>query len=160
MADLPRFILDRIDAWASDFADAPACERLEGAAREHAPAIVHAFLREACVRAGVAPDGLTEAAVRGALLEHLPRLDLSADVRPQIPSIVRAFLEHLQDAGRLAGGYDLGRVVGALAAPFRERLAPGGGLRTPPLKAAPGVGRNDPCPCGSGRKYKKCCGRA
>jgi predicted aspartyl protease len=21
------------------------------------------------------------------------------------------------------------------------------------------VGRNDPCPCGSGRKYKKCCGR-
>lgn len=22
------------------------------------------------------------------------------------------------------------------------------------------VGRNDPCPCGSGRKYKKCCGRA
>ena len=21
-------------------------------------------------------------------------------------------------------------------------------------------GRNDPCPCGSGKKYKKCCGRA
>ena len=21
------------------------------------------------------------------------------------------------------------------------------------------VGRNDPCPCGSGRKYKKCCGK-
>jgi uncharacterized protein YecA (UPF0149 family) len=21
----------------------------------------------------------------------------------------------------------------------------------------PKVGRNDPCPCGSGRKYKKCC---
>ena len=24
---------------------------------------------------------------------------------------------------------------------------------------APKVGRNDPCPCSSGRKYKKCCGR-
>ena len=24
----------------------------------------------------------------------------------------------------------------------------------------PKVGRNDPCPCGSGRKYKKCCGKA
>lgn len=24
---------------------------------------------------------------------------------------------------------------------------------------APKVGRNDPCPCGSGLKYKKCCGR-
>jgi len=21
------------------------------------------------------------------------------------------------------------------------------------------TGRNDPCPCGSGKKYKKCCGR-
>ncbi|NOX55593.1 MAG: hypothetical protein GXP27_14370 [Planctomycetes bacterium] len=25
---------------------------------------------------------------------------------------------------------------------------------------APRVGRNDPCPCGSGKKHKKCCGRA
>jgi len=24
---------------------------------------------------------------------------------------------------------------------------------------APRIGRNDPCPCGSGKKYKKCCGR-
>lgn len=24
----------------------------------------------------------------------------------------------------------------------------------------PKVGRNDPCPCGSGKKHKKCCGRA
>lgn len=26
-------------------------------------------------------------------------------------------------------------------------------------KTTPSVGRNDPCPCGSGKKYKKCCGR-
>jgi uncharacterized protein YchJ len=26
-------------------------------------------------------------------------------------------------------------------------------------KDEPKVGRNDPCPCGSGKKYKKCCGR-
>jgi hypothetical protein len=31
----------------------------------------------------------------------------------------------------------------------------------PPLKARPNpnIDRNDPCPCGSGKKYKKCCGR-
>ncbi len=29
---------------------------------------------------------------------------------------------------------------------------------TPIRKNVPKVGRNDPCPCGSGRKYKKCCG--
>lgn len=28
-----------------------------------------------------------------------------------------------------------------------------------PHKAAPRPGRNDPCSCGSGRKYKQCCGR-
>jgi preprotein translocase subunit SecA len=28
-----------------------------------------------------------------------------------------------------------------------------------PVRAAPKVGRNDPCPCGSGKKYKHCCGR-
>lgn len=30
---------------------------------------------------------------------------------------------------------------------------------TPPrVRTTPKVGRNDPCPCGSGKKYKKCCG--
>ncbi len=28
-----------------------------------------------------------------------------------------------------------------------------------PIKVAKKVGRNDPCPCGSGKKYKNCCGR-
>jgi SWIM/SEC-C metal-binding protein len=26
-----------------------------------------------------------------------------------------------------------------------------------PALAGPKVGRNDPCPCGSGKKFKKCC---
>ncbi|NLC38657.1 MAG: preprotein translocase subunit SecA [Clostridia bacterium] len=29
-----------------------------------------------------------------------------------------------------------------------------------PVRKARQVGRNDPCPCGSGKKYKKCCGRS
>lgn len=33
-----------------------------------------------------------------------------------------------------------------------------GVVKTLPMKAAPKVGRNDPCSCGSGKKYKKCCG--
>jgi SEC-C motif-containing protein len=28
----------------------------------------------------------------------------------------------------------------------------------PPQRTADKVGRNDPCPCGSGKKFKKCCG--
>jgi uncharacterized protein len=33
-----------------------------------------------------------------------------------------------------------------------RRLAPG------VARSAPKIGRNEPCPCGSGRKFKKCCG--
>ena len=29
----------------------------------------------------------------------------------------------------------------------------------PVVRVGKKVGRNDPCPCGSGKKYKKCCGR-
>ena len=32
-------------------------------------------------------------------------------------------------------------------------------VAAPNSAPAPTVGRNDPCPCGSGKKYKKCCGR-
>ncbi len=35
-----------------------------------------------------------------------------------------------------------------------------GGQRAPVTREAPKVGRNDPCPCGSGKKFKKCCGAA
>ena len=35
--------------------------------------------------------------------------------------------------------------------------APSG--KTAPIERKEKVGRNDPCPCGSGKKYKKCCGR-
>jgi preprotein translocase subunit SecA len=28
-----------------------------------------------------------------------------------------------------------------------------------PKRVGPKVGRNDPCPCGSGKKYKQCCGK-
>jgi uncharacterized protein len=45
-----------------------------------------------------------------------------------------------------------------LAALYRQQASgedqPLPGTRTPPN---PGIGRNDPCPCGSGKKYKKCC---
>jgi SEC-C motif-containing protein len=30
----------------------------------------------------------------------------------------------------------------------------------PVVREGPRIGRNDPCTCGSGKKYKKCCGKA
>ena len=38
---------------------------------------------------------------------------------------------------------------------WKERRQPANLARRPTRKK---VGRNEPCPCGSGRKYRRCCG--
>ena len=45
------------------------------------------------------------------------------------------------------------------AKPTEARLAGDGPRQPRRVKASQKVGRNDPCPCGSGKKYKNCCGR-
>jgi preprotein translocase subunit SecA len=70
------------------------------------------------------------------------------------------------------GGYGVGENVQRTAAelnagaPPTEEVASGGGgdgetavAVKPIVNATPKVGRNDPCPCGSGKKYKKCHGQ-
>ncbi len=55
--------------------------------------------------------------------------------------------------------------INDLRQPKKEKLIFCGGEETEEKKKKPvrrtekKVGRNDPCPCGSGKKYKKCCGR-
>ena len=51
-----------------------------------------------------------------------------------------------RDAGLAVEGAGLGLVA----------FADADGIE-PYVREAPKVGRNDPCPCGSGRKYKQCC---
>ena len=65
---------------------------------------------------------------------------------------VRNVNEQHQDAGMFAGGMQSpgGRsVVSAQSRPENATY----------VRATPKVGRNEPCPCGSGKKYKNCCGR-
>ena len=49
------------------------------------------------------------------------------------------------------------------AAPMKAKQVEGAANNSAPSqpirKAAGSVGRNDPCPCGSGKKYKNCCGK-
>jgi preprotein translocase subunit SecA len=64
------------------------------------------------------------------------------------------------------GGYGVGENVAATAGmvdpqqPPSEQAAAAGSapIVKPIVREAPKVGRNDACPCGSGKKYKKCCG--
>jgi hypothetical protein len=123
---------------------------VQGVAQE----VLETLLTAACARRGVEPAALEEEDLRHALLEQVARLDLDPEVRPFVPSLCRGYLEDLQRQGRLGTGQTLGRYVGALKEAFvaADRFRPRTFTR-------PGgkIGRNDPCPCGSGKKFKKCC---
>jgi preprotein translocase subunit SecA len=74
--------------------------------------------------------------------EPSPRAGEAADEPRTKPSAVS--FKHKEQAARLS--YSDSRQAGA------ERKAPS-------RREGPKIGRNDDCPCGSGKKYKKCCGQ-
>lgn len=80
---------------------------------------------------------------------------------------LREMADNLQDLMKL--GYDpravdLWREVRITTRLSLDAATDAAGLaRVPPasvqVRAGPKIGRNQPCPCGSGKKYKKCCGK-
>ncbi len=69
------------------------------------------------------------------------------------------FGEVAAEPGWAAGG-DAGPVYAPGSPGLQQpRPRPAERPRLEPVRAGHKVGRNDPCPCGSGKKYKKCCGR-
>lgn len=67
-------------------------------------------------------------------------------------SRMRANKEEVDSAGQEYGANE------------KDRFEPGGAggetaVKTEPIKVAPKIGRNEPCPCGSGKKYKHCHGK-
>jgi uncharacterized protein len=91
---------------------------------------------------GQAWDQLVEAEGVGELALHM--LALSLDSSSVLPDDTRTALVD-----------DLPSIIQEIAAYWRN--PPASRARTPPLRQRK-TGRNEPCPCGSGKKYKKCCG--
>ena len=139
-----------IAAWASDFLETAAYEELPAPAKEYAQEVLPAFLERACAERDVEPGDIKEGDLKPALLEGLG--ELPASVRAVVPDLCANFLQELETQGRLGGGRTLGLYVRALRGAYEERHSPKP-LRNPGAK----IGRNAPCPCGSGRKYKNCC---
>ena len=86
--------------------------------------------------------------VRGRMKAHKPITfeDITNELRNDEP-----FLEqmerleiHIEDIEKVAGGFLKQETLDKIKATIDTKVK---------------IGRNDPCPCGSGKKYKKCCGR-
>jgi hypothetical protein len=95
--------------------------------------------------------------------EALPSYAMCASCEPSRAGLRRLF----KKIGDLAGGLTADEEMTVKDAintrAERQDLEPvygeeGEALVDEPVATTMKAGRNDPCPCGSGKKYKKCCG--
>lgn len=102
-----------------------------------------------------AADSETQAqaeAARKAVEEAEARLRAARAARPEIQQAAARANDYSRYTASKESlpGENANRAASAGASPQH---------RPSPVKAGPKVGRNDPCPCGSGKKYKNCCGK-
>ena len=108
--------------------------------------------------------------VKDAMAQGRP-LGLQVTPRGSPDAAVVIDLQALREVSVVSALFDRGQVptTALTDGVVTGELGPLKGLRarpTPALLAStrpvrnvePKVGRNDPCPCGSGKKFKKCCG--
>ncbi len=86
-----------------------------------------------------------------------PAQNTEANEQPRQPQVKQAEPERRNDYSQYRTSKESypGENAQRQAASARQ----GEQSRPEPIKAAPRVGRNDPCPCGSGKKFKNCHGR-
>lgn len=85
-------------------------------------------------------------------------MNLPTDARKAAPSIVKGFLEFVAATGRNPQAGSLIETVMLLEKRYADSFRDDGTVRGETFKKKyTDVGRNDPCPCGSGKKFKQCC---
>jgi len=155
-----RLINATLENWVGDYGESFAFSLLEAEVKEHVAAILSVFLDEVCKLDSSFPDDVRPGTFSTVLVDKMPYLKLASAARPLVPDVIAGFFEYCRDQGRLGDGDDWARQIRIIGQSYIKRLKPDGGVRgVTHVKAGPKIQRNDPCPCGSGRKYKKCCGR-
>ncbi len=98
--------------------------------------------------------------VREDFVQRLFRVQLAPEAVRAIEQQPRA-PRHIQTQHAEAQAFGGGPAVdegqaGAERESGRPPRAGAAAAPSAPIRSGPRVGRNDPCPCGSGKKYKKC----
>lgn len=101
--------------------------------------------------------------VEAVLLQDMPHALAASSVpiaaRKALPQLLTAFFDFLRSTGRWPAAGAWAACTEALGSKYQASLRDDGSVRGQTfMKPGSDVGRNDPCPCGSGKKYKKCCG--
>jgi len=131
---------------------------LDASIKEHAPGMLGAFAAS-CRKRGIAsPEVLTIDKFENVLLADFPRLDVPLPIRRSAPELLKEFFGYLDGSGRFPAAASWTGWVPALEGRYQALFREDGSVKGETFKKKyTDVNRNDPCPCGSGKKYKKCC---
>lgn len=149
------------------FLDSTQAQRLSDVPREGLRAIVDRFLACAYDEVGKAPrflDGDDMHAIVGHLLPaRFTRKDPLAD---RAIEVLEAYLGFLVENAVVSQAFEMRQALNHTAGEFAEAVRTGAAVHHAPhakvkpfVHHAAKVGRNDPCPCGSQKKFKQCCAR-
>ena len=131
---------------------------LDPSLKEHAEGLLFQVLAGARELAPAFPLEADAALFAKVLVEKVAPLDLPLDVRREAPQLLAAFFDYLAAAGKYPDAEEWAEWMPAVQAQYTERFRDDGSVRGETVrKKLAAVGRNDPCPCGSGQKFKKCC---
>ena len=93
-----------------------------------------------------------------AALRKVAQLDLPLGSRKAFPALLSAFLEYVSSTGNAPHSARWLSYLPEVEDRYEQGFREDGSVRGQTVrKSYETVGRNDPCPCGSGRKFKKCC---
>ena len=140
---------DKIENWISDYLQSDSVSHYSATVREYAPHILKTFITEACRKRDIEPEEIENSDIKDALFKSIQFQKLPGIVTDTVPDLCASFFEFLGAEGRVSDAASLSLFVKT----FKGRLT-----KTEPY-SRPGkkLNRNDPCFCGSGKKYKKCC---
>ncbi len=151
----------------ANFMDSPEAQALE-VPEADVRRIAGRFLEVCYDDMGVEPQRMDGQEMHGALGHLLPgRFQRADPLAEHVPAVLRAYIAHLETAAVVASAFELKRGFESTIDEFLETVRTGSnphghGHRAPiePFAhQAAKLGRNDPCSCGSGKKYKKCHGK-
>jgi hypothetical protein len=164
------------NALSRDFQESKAIKSKTPAYKENANYVVKSFLDYVFFHEHKEIREMTDDHVNHFMFEFAPRkLTFATEDTKKVPEILADFLIFLETEGHIHNGVQLGDIAKAnsrafmkvmpkqkktttkkAVKPTKKEVSTKKPKKKVVLEAK--VGRNDPCPCGSGKKYKKCCG--
>lgn len=126
--------------------------------KENATALLGSFTNACAKRKAPTPDDLTPAIFDDVLLNHMAQLDVPLPVRQGAPDLLSSFFEYLAQSGHYPPAAAWVGWTKQVEAKYQAKFRGDGSVKGETFKKKyTDVSRNDPCPCGSGKKFKKCC---